>query len=63
MTLYIPAAMVGLGGAVALPDLANPDIIFPEMLFRYAPAWLTGIVLAGRPLPLCRHSIRFCIRT
>ena len=47
MTLFIPAAMVGLGGAVALPDLANPDVVFPELLFRYAPAWLTGIVLAG----------------
>jgi SSS family solute:Na+ symporter len=47
MTLYIPAAMVGLGGAVILPDLAIPDQVFPELLFRYAPAWLTGAVLAG----------------
>ena len=47
MTLFIPAAMVGLGGAVALPDLTNPDVVFPELLFRHAPAWLTGIVLAG----------------
>jgi len=47
MTLYIPAALVGLGGAVALPDLAVPDRIFPELLFRYAAPWLTGIILAG----------------
>ena len=47
MTLYIPAALVGLGGALAMPDIANPDRIFPELLFNYAPAWLTGIILAG----------------
>ncbi len=47
MTIYIPAALVGLGGAVILPGLAIPDRIFPELLFRFAPAWLTGIVLAG----------------
>jgi SSS family solute:Na+ symporter len=47
MTLYVPAALVGLGGALVLPDLAIPDQIFPELLFRFAPAWLTGIILAG----------------
>ena len=47
MTLYIPAALVGLGGALVLPDLAIPDRIFPELLFQFAPAWLTGIILAG----------------
>ncbi len=47
MTLYIPAALVGLGGALVLPDLAIPDQVFPELLFRYAPAWLTGLILAG----------------
>lgn len=47
MTLYIPAALVGLGGALVMPDLAVPDRIFPEMLFAYAPAWLTGVILAG----------------
>lgn len=47
MTLYIPAALVGLGGALILPGLETPDRIFPELLFRYAPAWLTGIILAG----------------
>lgn len=46
-TIYLPAALVGLGGALVLPDLAVPDRVFPELLFRYAPAWLTGIVLAG----------------
>ena len=29
MTLYIPAAMVGLGGALVLPDLEVADRIFP----------------------------------
>jgi SSS family solute:Na+ symporter len=47
MTLYIPAAFVGLGGALVLPDLAIPDQVFPELLFRFAPPWLTGIILAG----------------
>jgi SSS family solute:Na+ symporter len=47
MTLYIPAALVGLGGALVLPDLAIPDRVFPELLFQFAPAWLTGIILAG----------------
>ena len=47
MTLYIPAALVGLGGALVMPDIAVPDQIFPELLFTYAPAWLTGVILAG----------------
>jgi len=47
MSLYIPAALVGLGGALVMPDIAIPDRIFPELLFRYAPPWLTGIILAG----------------
>ena len=47
MTLYIPAALVGLGGALVLPDMAIPDRIFPELLFQFAPAWLTGLILAG----------------
>ena len=47
MTLYIPAAMVGLGGALVMPDLEIPDRVFPELLFVYAPAWVTGIILAG----------------
>ena len=33
MTLYIPAALVGLGGALALPDLEIPDRVFPQLLF------------------------------
>ncbi len=47
MTLYIPAAVVGLGGAIAMPNIEIPDRIFPELLFTYAPAWLTGLILAG----------------
>ena len=47
MTLYIPAALVGLGGAVAMPGLEVPDRIFPELLFEYAPPVLTGVILAG----------------
>ncbi len=47
MTLYIPAALVGLGGALVMPNIEIADRIFPEMLFNYAPAWLTGIILAG----------------
>jgi SSS family solute:Na+ symporter len=46
-TPIYPAALVGLGGALVLPDLAVPDRVFPELLFRYAPAWLTGMILAG----------------
>ena len=47
MTLYIPAALVGLGGALALPELEVADTVFPELLFRYANPWLTGVILAG----------------
>ena len=47
MTLFIPMAMVGLGGALVLPDLQVRDRVFPELLFQYAPAWLTGLILAG----------------
>ncbi len=47
MTIYIPAALVGLGGAIAMPNLEVPDRVFPELLFAHAPAWLTGLVLAG----------------
>lgn len=47
MTLFIPAALVGLGGALVLPGLETPDRIFPELLIRYTPAWLTGLILAG----------------
>ena len=49
MTLYIPAAMVGLGGALVMPGLegAEADRIFPELLFAYTNPWLTGAILAG----------------
>ena len=47
MSLYIPAALVGLGGALVLPGLEIPDQIFPELLFRHANPWLTGLILAG----------------
>jgi SSS family solute:Na+ symporter len=47
MSLYIPAALVGLGGALVMPNIEIPDRIFPELLFNYAPAWLTGLILAG----------------
>ncbi len=47
MSLFIPAALVGLGGALVMPDIAIPDRIFPELLFAHAPAWLTGTILAG----------------
>ena len=47
MTLYIPAALVGLGGALVMPGLERPDRIFPLMLFEHAPPLLTGLILAG----------------
>ncbi len=47
MTLYIPAALVGLGGAIAMPELEVADRIFPELLFAHASPWLTGAILAG----------------
>ncbi len=49
MTLYIPAALVGLGGALVMPGLegAEADRIFPELLFAYTNPWLTGAILAG----------------
>jgi SSS family solute:Na+ symporter len=47
MTLYIPTALVGLGGALVMPGLETPDRVFPLMLFQYAPPLLTGVILAG----------------
>ena len=47
MTLYIPTALVGLGGALVMPGLERPDRIFPLMLFEYAHPVLTGVILAG----------------
>jgi SSS family solute:Na+ symporter len=47
MTLYIPAALVGLGGALVMPGIETPDRIFPLMLFEHAPPVLTGLILAG----------------
>ncbi len=47
MTLFIPAAFVGLGGALVMPGLERPDRIFPELLFQHASPWLTGLILAG----------------
>ena len=47
VSLYVPAAFVGLGGALAIPDLEVADRVFPELLFRYASPWLTGVILAG----------------
>ncbi len=47
VTIFIPTALVGMGGAIAMPDLAIADRVFPELLFTYAPAWLTGLILAG----------------
>ena len=47
MTLYIPAALVGIGGALVMPGLERPDQIFPLMLFEHAPPILTGLILAG----------------
>ena len=47
MTLYIPAALIGLGGALTIPEMETPDRIFPVLLFQYTSPWFTGIVLAG----------------
>jgi len=47
MTLYIPAALVGMGGALVMPGLDRPDRIFPVLLFEHAPPVLTGLILAG----------------
>ncbi len=47
MTLYIPTAMVGLGGALVMPGLEIPDRVFPLMLFEHAHPVLTGLILAG----------------
>ena len=30
-----------------IPDLEVADRVFPELLFRYASPWLTGVILAG----------------
>ncbi len=47
MTLFIPTALIGLGGALVMPEIDTADRIFPTMLFEYAPPWITGLILAG----------------
>ncbi|HIC52706.1 MAG: sodium:solute symporter family protein [Gemmatimonadota bacterium] len=49
MSLYLPAALVGLGGAIVMPGLegSEADRIFPLLLFTHANPWLTGAILAG----------------
>src|SRR5699024_10975879 len=44
---YSGASFIGMSGAVLLPDLGNPEHIFPTMSVELLPWWISGIVLAG----------------
>jgi len=59
MFIYVPAAFIGLSAAALeaqgrFPELASmiktfgtADVVFPAMMMKYAPAWFTGLVMAG----------------
>ena len=44
---YLPCFMIGWAGALVMPGLKQPDNILPEMMVKYAPPWLVGLVFAG----------------
>jgi len=39
--------LLGVWGAAALPDLADPDTVLPALLAAHAPTWLFGVVMGG----------------
>ena len=45
--LYVPIALLGLGGAILVPGLARPDAVIPTLMVKYMPVWFTGLILAG----------------
>ena len=47
--LFVCPVLIGVWGHVAFPDLIGraADQIMPLMLGRFAPAWLTGLVMVG----------------
>jgi SSS family solute:Na+ symporter len=47
MAIWLPCVFLGVLGAQAIPGLKNPDGVLLQMLTRYAPAWLAGILGAG----------------
>ena len=49
MGLYLPAIVIGFTARYYLPDLVGSaaDESFPRLLAEYAPAWFTGIIVAG----------------
>jgi len=49
MGLYLPAIVIGFTARCYVPGLEGPDAdnSFPLLLARYAPAWFTGIIVAG----------------
>ena len=49
MGLYLPAIVIGFTARCYLPNLvgSDADMAFPLLLSAYAPAWFTGIIVAG----------------
>jgi Na+/proline symporter len=49
MGLYLPAIVIGFTARYYLPDLlgSEADVSFPRLLAEYAPAWFTGVIVAG----------------
>jgi len=44
---YLPVIIVALGGVLLLPELGNPDDVFPQMLFETLPAWFAATIISG----------------
>jgi len=49
MGLYLPAIVIGFTARCYLPGLlgSEADVAFPRLLAEYAPAWFTGVIVAG----------------
>lgn len=45
--IVIPALLIGLGGAVTFPNLRSGDLLLSEVLTRYVPPLLAGLVICA----------------
>lgn len=47
MAIWLPCVFLGVLGTQTVPGLKNPDGVLLQMLTKFAPAWLAGILGAG----------------
>jgi SSS family solute:Na+ symporter len=47
LAIWLPCVFLGVLGTQTVPGLKNPDGVLLQMLTKYAPAWLAGILGAG----------------